>query len=322
MIGIDLGVTRSGAAQWWPSGASFAVDFTRDRYMRGGANITAGEAFSFLRASAKYADTLAAEWASFAPNIPAITNKGLLIEGPETYYPTNSVLDGMTLGNVGAGGSLANGWGYAIGGGGTLTIDAITTIGGQPAFVATWAITNSTGGSIYPNILFAQPSAAQGETWTGAVWYDVINNAGDSGIDSNLVIQEREAGSFLGGTTIALAAGGRQSTSRTLTQANVDTTWFLISHILADGQSLNRTITISLPTLTKSGNLSSPMVTTESGALVREEDAMTLHLPTGPHELSLVFDDGSEQVISAVTDDDYLLPTNLDREHIRSLACF
>lgn len=246
--------------------------------------------YKFSRASGKWADALDGLHEYFEPDTLAATDKGALLELEETYHPTNSALNGMIVGIVGEGGKLADGWGGSVVfGDGTIAIDNITTLNGLTSFTVTWDIENNTGGTIYPNIRFANPATSQGETWTGAIWYDATNNPGDSGINSSLVLQERLADAYLsaGTTTNLTPDGSRQSTTRTLSKASVDNVWMLLTHILPDGQSLKRTADVTMSTLTKSATLSSPMETNDSDVAIRRADVLTLLLPIGTHAVEL-----------------------------------
>src|SRR5690606_23621572 len=117
MLGIGLSPLRTHPGRWWPEGAVYAADFVSNRYMRNGVEIPAAAAFSFSRASGKVAPDRAGAWHSFPPDVPARTNRGLLLEGAETYYPTNAAFAGLVPGTIGAGGALATGWECSIGGG-------------------------------------------------------------------------------------------------------------------------------------------------------------------------------------------------------------
>lgn len=306
MMGLTLGINEQNlAAPWWPANASFAVDFINKRYMRYGAATNAAGAFSFSRPSVKNAEDLSDSWANFAADVPACTDRGLSLEPAETYFPTSADLSGMIVGTVGSGGSLASGWSYSTNGYGTLSVDTITSVNGLPAFTLTWDITNSGGSNIYPNVRFGDPTAAQGENWAAAMWYDATDNAGDSGVVSRLQLQERQGASYLTSAGNLTLAGNtaRQSLLATLANANTDNLWCVISQTLTPGQSLKRTMTISMPTMTKSASLSSPLATSSVANTTRAADAMTLHLPFGTHDVTFTYEDDSNATVNGQSGD-------------------
>lgn len=88
-LGLGLGA-RAPQGRWWPEGALYAADFTRGLYMRNGLAISAAEAFTFTRASSKLALGRGGVWTSYAPNVPCITERGLLLEPERTNTALNS----------------------------------------------------------------------------------------------------------------------------------------------------------------------------------------------------------------------------------------
>lgn len=91
MARLGLGLAaRAPQGRWWPEGALYAADFTRGLYMRNGLAISAAEAFTFTRASTKIALGRGGVWTSFAPHVPCITERGLLLEPERTNTALNS----------------------------------------------------------------------------------------------------------------------------------------------------------------------------------------------------------------------------------------
>lgn len=89
MTGIAIGTAlRLAPAAWWPAGASWAADFIGDRYMLDGTAVPASAAFSFARASTKYAARADGLLVPFAANMPARTDLGLLLEPAATNLCT------------------------------------------------------------------------------------------------------------------------------------------------------------------------------------------------------------------------------------------
>lgn len=90
---IGLGLRAQPSAQWWPDGAVYAADFTMDRYMIDGVAVPRSAAFTFTRNSTKLAQDSQGNWHQFGTDMPAITDRGLLLE-PERH---NSVINSTTL---------------------------------------------------------------------------------------------------------------------------------------------------------------------------------------------------------------------------------
>jgi len=88
MVSINLSIGRTVRAAWWPAGATWAADFATGRYMVAGSPVTADAAFTLLRASAKLAPDSTGRLTSFASNLPALTDLGLLLEPAATNLCT------------------------------------------------------------------------------------------------------------------------------------------------------------------------------------------------------------------------------------------
>lgn len=90
---LGLGLKARPTTRWWPDGALYAADFTLDRYMIGGVPVSRSTAFTFTRNSPKLAQDSQGNWQSFGVNVPAITDRGLLLE-PERQ---NTVINSTSL---------------------------------------------------------------------------------------------------------------------------------------------------------------------------------------------------------------------------------
>lgn len=88
MVSINLSIGRTVRAAWWPAGATWAADFAGGRYMTAGSPATADAAFTLLRASAKLAPDSTGRLTSFASNLPARTDLGVLLEPAATNLCT------------------------------------------------------------------------------------------------------------------------------------------------------------------------------------------------------------------------------------------
>ncbi|HTO28110.1 MAG TPA: hypothetical protein VL017_05925 [Devosia sp.] len=92
---LGLAITSQAARQraWWPSGASFAADFINRRAMSNGVQLPLSAVLTVGRASVKRARSSTGYWTIFAPDEPAITDLGMLIEPEATNLIINNTAD-------------------------------------------------------------------------------------------------------------------------------------------------------------------------------------------------------------------------------------
>jgi hypothetical protein len=79
--GFSMGLGSARPAPWWPEGASWAIET-----IAGGRRWNAS--LSCTRPGTKFAQNLAGGWQAFPANMPAITDRGLLVEGSATNLCT------------------------------------------------------------------------------------------------------------------------------------------------------------------------------------------------------------------------------------------
>jgi hypothetical protein len=75
MIGVNLDTKL--AAQWWPDGAHFAMDFANHRFMRNGVHVAPQQAFQFERASTKFVPDNVGNWQNLAPDVFGKNKSGI-----------------------------------------------------------------------------------------------------------------------------------------------------------------------------------------------------------------------------------------------------
>ena len=321
MFSLGLGLKHGGFAPWWPVGASFAADFINNRYMRDGAGIASTAAFSFARASEKCARDNANTWHSFAADTPALTDRGLLLETAETYYPCNSMLDGAAVGVVGAGsGSLPLGWSAPSWT--TVEVVAIEENAGFEAIILDLTADNTSGsGTIGRGLQFGSLTTALGDFWTMGLYTELVSVLSDDTCAAASVImqiQERTASNvFLNNTggilnipdTVGLET--RQTKTKEVIDSNAARVQnFYTWNNIQIGEYFHRRVALKMPTATKNQSVSSPMPTTSSDNATRAADAMTLHLLAGTYDVTLTLADGSTQMLSGVSGD-VVLPNAL-----------
>ena len=297
MLGLTL-MTGRPSYPWWPAGAACAADFVNNRYMRDGVAVDCATALAFTRSTAKLAQDSSGAWHSFDVDVPALTDRGLLLEPAATNHVPNAAMAGAALGVIGAGGSLPTGW--TVADFASVEITATGTETGLPFIELRLRHENSTGGNQYPRLVCAVAIAAGiGEQWTASCFYKKIAGAWPAITGAFLNVEEV-------GTTIAYATADRPDHLETRTR--VAATWWTSSpgtigldmralmFNLSPGELLDVTLRIYAPQLAKEAVASSPIITSGSAA-TRAADAASLSLPGGTYSVALAFDDGSTQSV-------------------------
>ncbi|WP_299746038.1 hypothetical protein [Devosia sp.] len=281
---------------WWPADAGYVADFVNDRYMRGGVAVDRATALAFTRSTPKLAQDSSGAWHSFAIDVPALTDHGLLLEPAGTNRVPNAAMAGAAVGVIGAGGTLPTGW--TIADFATAEITATGTEAGLPFIELRLQHENSTGGNQYPRLVCAAAIAAGiGEQWTASCFYKKIAGTWPAITGAFLNVEEI-------GTTIAYATADRPEHLEA--RARVAATWWTSSpgtigldmralmFNLSPGELLDVTLRIYAPQLAKEAVASSPIITSGAAA-TRAADAASLSLPGGTYSLALAFDDASTQ---------------------------
>lgn len=268
MQGLSLGIAAPTRQKWWPSGAVYAADFINQRYMRDGNAITADQAMSFSRPSAKWALDSSGTWRQFAANQPALTDLGLSIEPAGTNLVPNPGLAGAVVGVVGAGGSLPTGWFHNS----TLTTEvvAITTLLGLPALqvrISGVASTTFYELSVMPTGVAIAPST----TYTASIFVQLLSG-------TMPILQVRQAASGdaqVMGNSLGLGQGARWGgtfeSHASAVQARIR-----FGIITAVGQSYSTEMLVACPQWESVGAATSPLFASRSA------DSLNLRLPSGP----------------------------------------
>ena len=119
---MSIRIGRSGSAAsagYSPIGADFDALYYRSLYADRGYPKSFSDMHSITRASTKYAQDLAGVWTEFASGVPAITDRGILIEESRTNQIRNNSMQGAVAGTPG---TLPTNWGVSVAGGLTRTV--------------------------------------------------------------------------------------------------------------------------------------------------------------------------------------------------------
>lgn len=290
-------VTGNRPAPWWPPGALFAADFPLARYMRAGQGVPAAQAISFSRASSKLAPDLAGNWQSFAPDMPAITDRGLLLEPARTNAIRNSAGSGAVAGTPG---TLPSNWTRFVGGGLTAGVGGTGSERGLPYVDLTLAGTSSSANGT--QISFDSPTgiaAASGQSWTQSVFLSLPAGtlANISFVRINL-IEIAAGGSALGtlyGTNIRdslSATPQRFSETQTLIQPGTAYVRPVIEIAYSTAATIAVTLRVAGGQMELGSTFTSPIVTTGTVAM-RADDNLVLAHPATSFDAAAVLDTGS-----------------------------
>jgi hypothetical protein len=178
---------------------------------------------------------------------------------------------------AGTPGTLPIGWSVANPAGLTRTL-AITNINGVSCLDINWSGTTTSS-----NLFFLQLprfAAATGQTWTHSAFTQVTVD--DAAVNSLTIqiVEEDASFVFLNATTTNLyptrTTFARRFTTRVFNQAttaNVRASY--ASNSISSGVAVNFTLRIGLPMLNQ-GELTSPIVTTNAGAITRAGDVLNV----------------------------------------------
>lgn len=141
------------------------------------------------RASAAYAESNVGLWTSFASNVAAITNKGLLVERAATNFSVNQ----NTSAVAGTPGTAPSGWSLVnIPTGITVTLSLPGTDATTGFKITRYAFSGTAGSTLTPTIRLGPASggnlcpAAQGQVWASSAFLAL--NAGSLPVNSNLFV--------------------------------------------------------------------------------------------------------------------------------------
>jgi hypothetical protein len=302
-IGLWNGAGQSPA--WWPAGAAYAADFVNNRYMRNGNPITAAEAWSFSRASAKWAPSADGSWKQFAPNVSAQTDLGLSIEPAGSNIVPNPGLAGAAVGVVGAGGSLPTGW-VSIG---VLTTEvlALTTLAGLPALRL--RISGTPISTFYELNMMPSGTAMAPNTAYAASVLSQLHAGSQPTIE---VRQGNSSDAFV--AAVVVQPGPAVATARAegvfISQGSTVLARMRLTCIVVVGQSYSIELTVAGPQLELGSKVTSPMIAD------RAADSILLGLPSGAQAVSCEFDNGNAGSLPGGSGS-YAFTTNLLRPVVR-----
>jgi hypothetical protein len=153
-----------------------AVDFANNQaWTKMGGQTTPDKLLYCIAGSTRWRDDTSFNWTSFAPNTLAYTNKGLRVWEARTNSITNNSMQGAVAGSPG---TVPTGWASVVAVAG-LTV---TQVGVGVENGIDYIEYNYSGTATATSQMAIQPmtnnaiAAASGQTWTGSLFYKLINN--------------------------------------------------------------------------------------------------------------------------------------------------
>jgi len=298
---LGLALTRSASAKpWWPQGASFAADFVAGRYMSGNVEIGADTALQFSRPSAKLAPDSAGAYRSFDPHQPARTNRGLWLETASGNAIGNNAMIGANVGTQ----AMPQDWSFTPSAGLSREVLAVGTTGGLAYLdMRLYGTASSAGPAQISFDPVSAIAAAVGETWTLSA---MISYAAGGTLPANCRLRLREdnaSGVNVGIRDMMIAPTTsltRFASSQILVTADTAFVRPVLGFGLSTGAAYDFSFRIMLPCLERNAAVSSPIVSAGTRGS-RSADALVIGLPTGTHNLSLVFETGAPVAVSGAT---------------------
>lgn len=324
VLGGALGTAIGEGVGGYP-GRSYAADFASDRYWSEGISVPAATAYSFLRASLSLAAKLDGSYLTFANDNLARTDVGAQIEPSRVNSIRNDTFAGSTVGVIGSGGVLPTNMARQAGTGIAIAVVGTGTENGLEYMDVRWS--GTAGASVNP-ALFFEPQAASGvaasfgQSWGMSLFCKLVAGslANITGGTLSVAWNEYNAGSTYLSTKVAQAIAPGAAMARYGSAGAIvsGTTAFMTPMLLwsaANGAVIDFTVRIYRPRLELGATVTSP------GTGTRAVDALTINLPSGTHDLDVIFDDDSVfKTANKVTS--YAVPTTLARPRIKRIEAY
>jgi hypothetical protein len=276
MTGLALGIVRPSAAAMLAGGVpikpSLDLDFANVRYQ--GAALSD---LSVTRASSGMAQKADGSWISFPPNVPRITDKGLLVEEARTNAIRNNTMQGAVVG-----GAAPTNWLLRSATSGLSTaVEQILVDRGVDSIDLRFSGTTTASATQYARFEPGQGIAAsQSQVWTFSLFVELVSGVIPSGTGIALNVYAFNSSSIQVGGSFGSAVDlsqGRTRVSLTTTlpaDASVAAIVPQFTVNVPSGREADFTIRIGLPQLELGAFATSPIRTTGASA-VRAADRIT-----------------------------------------------
>ena len=287
-LGLGISVFRGNSTvKWWDDSAKLAFDYQNNRYMIDGQHVTFGNTHDVTRGSDGLLDNTAGRWKLFGDDVARRTNRGLIVAPSVTAQPVNSSLAGAVIGKLSEGGALPDGW---TNGGfeGSVTLGAdgveILAIGverGLPYIDLRLVYENTSDINQFPRLGTPIISANFGEVWTLSCFYTKLAGAWYGNNNSSTFMHVAANGAD-GDSYPSASRGGELDTVtqlvKTFTVNKADPVTLkpnIIFFTVSPSDTVDVTVRISVPQLTKTDHVVSPIITTDVGTVFQAQDEIS-----------------------------------------------
>lgn len=292
MIGVGLDAGLPLARMKWPQNLTFAADLRGDRYMRAGEHIARETAIAFSRASPGWVEDSTGNVQVFATNKPRFTDRGLCIEAKRTR---------LSLAPLGIGGSSWSSLGASV----------LAVLNAEGLFEAPCRV--GSDGTLYAR----RNSTAMQLDSDQTVHLKVRYRAGTSS-NFGLYMQQGGSASLFQGVAGSLSSTttstGTWANARNINLGNelyeieVDftagagaTNWML--GVSPRSSTAGQYVDVLGAMMVNGGGPCEWIFGDASQQVTRQADQLQLRLPAGNHDLTLSFDDASDQQMESVSGD-------------------
>lgn len=317
---LGIGLTANRAEAWWPAGASYALDFAEQRYMRSGRWIDAASAFSFSRASPAWFSNGAGQWSMADINVPRFTPSGLMIEPARQNVLRNSSMAGASVGTPGV---LPNLWARLRTG--SLNDPVVVDMGQEDGVdYVDFRISGTATGINDVGVYFDSPVAvAANESYHLSAFAKIVSGSLENMVSAHISSGRYNSGIFVsGGAVIDLRSAFvwvYRNTSDAVPISGVNQLRASFAARVPNMATVDAVVRLGRPQLEFGAGRSSSSIVTSGLPATREADNLTVSLPVGSHSLRLVYDDGSEQIMPGSWSGNALVPSSLTRAIVRRL---
>jgi hypothetical protein len=276
-MSIRLGRSGGSAgAGYSPIGAAFDALYYRNLYADAGFPRAFNDVHTLTRASTKYAESTTGVWTEFASGIPAITDRGILIEESRTNQIRNNSMQGAVAGSPG---TLPTNWSKANSTGLAGEVSSVGVLNGVEYIdFRINGVAAAGDNDIYIETT-TQVSALTGENWTFSLFSALVAGSLTNVSSVRLFIIENTAagaGVVSGAATIVPTATlQRFNYPRTLSGGGTVARVQPVLKVSCSAGAVDLTLRIGWPQLELGAFATSPIRTT-SAAATRAADVITI----------------------------------------------
>lgn len=295
-MNIGLVLAQRGRALSLPPGVLYHADFVGRTYVREGVHVPFAQACGFSRGSAAWAPLAGDRWQEVAIDEPRLTAQGLLLEPEQVYHPVNSLLAGVTPGDVLAGSfpgceSVSAGFNAGL----TFAVLGTGTRDDGLPYIRL-RLSGTAVGTQFLKWLGGDMVAVRNDTVSARAYLRIVSGAGTVAA-LGIQVAERNPGTV--GSHSVLADPGRSgwqtlAVSRTLSSATASAGRLRVFCDFADGAEVDLVFDLCGWQLTRTNGLPSLVLTDHVSARRRLQDRLELMLFAGRSSIITISERNAE----------------------------